>query len=431
MKLKLYRWLSHASGPLVDVYLKRRQREGKEDPTRMSERLGHAGFPRPSGPLLWAHAASVGESVSVMQLIEEILEQYSEVNVLITTGTVTSAKMLEGKLPSRVYHQYAPIDRVVTVQRFIEHWQPDMALFVESEIWPNLLTECYEHGCCMIQVNARMSESSFTKWLKHKSMIQRILGYFSLSLAHSEQDMARLESLGARNAKFVGNLKYAAPPLSADPAEAGKLVGMIGERPVWIASSTHPGEEEAILEAHRKIKEHHDKLLTIVIPRHADRADGLLNGIFAELNCAQRSKGEDITSETELYIADTMGELGLFYRLAGVVFVGGSLVEIGGHNPLEPARLECAIVTGPHTANFKDVYDEMEHNQAIVKVQTAEALGEQVDRLLLDDDKQQHLAGAALNLVQSKEGVLEAYMDAMRPFMDALGPLKQADSDEG
>ncbi len=421
MYTSLYRFLSYAGGPLIDFYLMRRKQVGKEDPKRYTERLGHPGFPRMSGPLVWVHAASVGEGVSVLPLIKAVVNKYRDVNVLLTTGTVTSAKVLESRLPKRAFHQYAPIDKLVTVRRFLDHWRPDLALWVESELWPNMIIETHRRGCPLIQINARLSPNSYEKWQKYNSLARDMLICFSLSLAQSEEDVTRLKKLGAPNAKCLGNLKFDAPALPADPKETGKLVTATGERPMWVAASTHPGEDELIADAHIKLKLAHDKILTVIIPRHPERGEDIERMLKEKkLTVARRSQKQDIEENTDIYIADTIGELGIFYRMAGITFMGGSLVEHGGQNPLEAARLECALLVGPHTASFTDIYNELEKEHAVIRVRDSDALAEKVGVLLSDHEKQEDFASRAMKLMASKSGILEHYMDALSPYLKPI-----------
>jgi len=421
MYLKLYRWLTTLIGPIIDLWLIYRRRKGKEDHKRFPERLGHPGFPRPKGSLVWFHAASVGEATSILPLIEHMIKQYSDVNILITTGTVTSAKMLKPRLPERVIHQYVPIDKMVTVRRFLAHWHPNLALWVESELWPNLVIETQKSGCPMIQINARISANSVQKWQRYGNFSHDVLGCFSLSLSQSKEDQERLELLGAPHVKCLGNLKFDAPALPADPKETGRLVTMIGDRPIWVASSTHPGEETIISNVHCALKENHDRLLTIIIPRHPERGEALQSEFRNKgLSVALRSMKQEIGQETDIYIADTIGELGIFFRLAGIVFIGGSLVEHGGQNPLEPARLECALITGPWHTNFMRIYKELKDAEAVRIVQNEKDLLSQVETLLTDHDIQEKLAATSLQLMESKGGVLSAYIEEITPYLKPL-----------
>lgn len=422
MQLKLYRWLIYLAGPFIDLYLISRRKIGKEDSKRFSERLGRASFPKPVGPLVWIHAASVGEAVSVLPLINAILDKDKSINVLLTTGTVTSAKVLEERLPNRAFHQYVPIDKVVTVRRFLDHWNPDVALWVESELWPNLIIETHKTGCPMIQVNARISENSFETWKRASSLAEKMLNCFALSLAQSEIDAERLEKLGSKHVKYIGNLKFDAPALPADPKETGNLLSMIGERPLWMAVSTHEGEETIVAKVHKKLKEEHGQILTIIVPRHPNRTREILEEIDAigDLKVAVRSNGEGIDDTVDIYIADTVGELGIFLRLTGIVFMGGSLVDHGGQNPLEAARLECAIISGPNLKNFVQIYKELKNENAYIEVKNAEALEDAVDELLKDHEKLESLSAKSLDLVESKQGLVNGYMQEMDQFFSPL-----------
>ncbi len=427
MELALYRTFSRLFSPLIDLYLRWRVRQGKEDATRFPERLGHAGYPRPSGSLVWVHAASVGETMAVFPLIEKLLDSYPDIHLLITTGTVTSAKVVKARLPKRAMHQYVPVDKVVTVRRFLEHWRPNLALWVESELWPNLVIETHHTGCTLIQVNARMSLASYQKWQRYNKIARRMLGCFTLSLAQSEQDRERLAFLGAQKPIDAGNLKLDAPPLPADPKQIGTLLPAIGDRMLWVAASTHPGEEELIIKAHQALLKQYPDLLTMIIPRHPERGKEVVKLAEQAGQKAQlRSASEDMAKDTAIYVADTIGELGIFYRLSSIVFMGGSLVKHGGQNPLEPARLECALLTGPYTENFAASYDELLQHQAVVRVTDADGLALKVAELLQDHERCQKMASAAADLMATKTGVLGRYMEYIRPYLKPLSRANQA-----
>lgn len=428
IQLYIYRFFIWVAGPLIDLYLLSRRQKGKEDEERFSERLGITKISRPEGIIVWIHAASVGESISVLPLVNLLLESNKNTNILFTTGTVTSAKILQKRLPKRVIHQFVPVDKYITVKRFLEHWKPDIALWVESELWPNLIIESQKSGCKMIQVNARISEDSRRTWQRAKKLIQRMLECFSLSLAQSQQDADRLKELGAKNTKYIGNLKYDAPPLPTDPKEAGQILKAIGERQFWVAASTHKGEEEIIFSIHRKLREKQPDLLTIIIPRHPNRSKEIAEDIRQKdslINIAIRSEGEEIKKDTEIYIADTMGELGIFYRLANIVFIGGSLVDHGGQNPLEAARLECAIISGPHTHNFSEIYREMKYERAYLEVSDEEELYSTVSRLFSNHEEVLGLARRAQEIVESKQGIVKKYLEEIKPFLNQVGEKKK------
>lgn len=422
MLLHLYKFLSIIGAPIIDSYLFKRKALGKEDKERLPERLGVASITRPKGKLVWLHAASVGEALSILPLMKAITEQYPKLNLLLTTGTVTSAQMMKTRLPDRCYHQYIPIDRYFAVRRFLKFWQPDLALWVESEIWPNLLSETQKY-CPMVLVNGRLSPRSLQKWRRYPKLAATLMGYFTLVLPQSENDSKRLKELGAKEVQFLGNLKYDSPSLPSDSKKMGALVTMIGDRHVWVCASTHPGEELMIADVHEKLKEHYKHLLTIIVPRHPDRAEEIIDELKEKhpgISIAQRSVGDAIHDETDIYLADAMGELGVFYRLAPIVFVGGSLIEHGGQNPLEPARLESAILFGPFMNNFKDIASELQEKGGAIRVADSSALAEALDGLMRDTDQQQQLAESAKKIATEKKGVLDAYMEALKPNLEYL-----------
>ncbi len=421
MLLHVYRLLSIIGAPLIDAYLFKRKALGKEDAERLPERLGVPSITRTKGKLVWIHAASVGEALSVLPLMKEISSKYPSLSVLLTTGTVTSAQMMKTRLPDRCYHQYVPVDRYMAVRRFLKYWKPDLALWVESEIWPNLLSETYKY-CPMILLNGRLSKNSLKKWRRYPKFAKTLISYFTLVLPQSEEDGKRLKELGAKEIRFLGNLKNDSPSLPSDSKKMGELVSMIGDRLVWVCASTHPGEEVMIAQVHAKLKEAHTDLLTIIVPRHPARADDIKQEIREKqkLIIAKRSSGEAVHDETDIYLADTMGELGVFYRLAPIVFIGGSLVEHGGQNPLEAARLECALLFGPFMENFKEIATELQEKGGAIRVADSTSLYEAMEQLLRDTDQQQHLAEAAGNLAKKKSGVLKTYMEALQPHLEYL-----------
>lgn len=415
----LYRETTRLLSPVVGVWLQKRKRKGKEDPVRFAERTGHASFPRPKGALIWVHAASVGESMSILPFIDGLLERYPDISILLTTVTVTSAKVMESRLPDRAYHQFLPVDTPGSVKRFVRHWKPDMAIFVESELWPNLIRETHKQGCPLVLLNARLSEKSHGLWRRLAGTAEGLLRCFSLILAQSEEDAERFRALGSSNARYIGNLKYFALPLPSDAKETGQLLGMIGQRYVWLAASTHPGEEEMVAEAHRQIKESFTSLLTIIVPRHDSRGEAIQDTLEdMKLKVARRSAEQPITEDTDVYLADTMGELGMLYRLTGIVFMGGTLVDKGGQNPLEAARLNCAIILGPHMENFTAIAREMEESKACERVRNTEGLAEMVTSLLRDTERQEDLARAAEKVVKGKKELLEQTLQALDPFME-------------
>ncbi|UEM05359.1 3-deoxy-D-manno-octulosonic acid transferase [Skermanella rosea] len=416
----IYRGLTEIGGPAIRLYLARRRAAGKEDPARAPERLGRASADRPPGRLAWFHAASVGESLSVLILINRLLERYPDLTVLVTTGTVTSAELMARRLPARAIHQYVPVDRMPYVRRFLDHWRPDLALWIESEIWPNLLCEIGRRRIPAALVNARMSAGSFRNWSRVPGFIRPLLRTFGLCLAQTETEADRLRRLGARDVRCVGNLKFSAEPLPADPAALAGLRDAFGDRPSWLMASSHPGEEAMAADVHAALRDRLPGLLTVIVPRHPQRG-GEVSRLLEERGLARalRSAGDLPSPGHEVYVADTVGELGLFFRLAPVVCVGGSLVPIGGHNPVEPAQLGCAVIHGPHMTNFSEVAAQLRADDAAVTVQDADGLAREVGRLLTDDAERSRLATAAAAVADRNRRVVDAVLDALVPTLAA------------
>lgn len=381
--------------PLLGPHLRARARRGKEIASRLPERRGIEATARPLGPLVWLHAASVGETMSVLPVIARLAPA---TRVLVTTGTVASAELLAQRLPgmgidSTVCHRFAPLDVPAWVARFLDHWRPDAAVFVESELWPNLLRACRARAVPAMLVNGRMSEASFRAWRRVPGFARGLLGTFDLVWARGAEDAGRFHALGVARAIDAGDLKFAAPPLPAAAAELDRLRDCLGTHPVWLAASTHPGEETAIAGVHHTLAARFPGLVTIIAPRHPDRAAV----IAAEIGAERRSLGA--MPAPGLWLADTLGEMGLWYRLARVVFVGRSLFPPGGgQNPLEPARLGCAIAAGPHTGNFAEHTALLEAGDAMRRVADSAALAQFVAAMLHDEPAAQAMGERASGL---------------------------------
>ena len=383
--VRAYQTISRAAGPAARFLLRQRLAAGKEDPGRIGERQGNPGAARPEGALIWIHGASVGESLSVLPLVERLSKLRPDAIFLVTTGTVTSAGLMAKRLPANALHQFIPLDHPDFVARFMAHWRPDAAVFVESEFWPNLISAARANVGMLALVNGRVSPKSYEKWMRRRRTIRYLLSQFDLIIAQDQQNADRLSTLSGRQVTSYGNLKNAAPALPASEDEHTRLMGQIAGRPLWLAASTHPGEEEIIYEAHKLLRTEFPNLLTILAPRHPTRGEDVrLLASKAGLNSQLRTKGGELTPDTSVYIADTLGELGLFYRLSNVAFVGGSMTEKGGHNPLEPARLGCAILHGPYTFNFSETYSEMRRAGGAALVRNDRELATAIRRLIGD-----------------------------------------------
>jgi len=388
LALRAYQLGSALGTPIASRLLIRRQKRGKEHPERLRERLGQASVARPKGPLVWVHGASVGEMLAAISLIERLRAQ--DFAVLVTSGTVTSAALAEQRLPNGVLHQFVPLDAPRFVRSFLDHWRPGLALFVESDLWPNLICSCAKRKIPMIIINGRLSERSFRRWRRVPGAIAALLNQFDLCLAQSATDAERYSKLGAPRVSATGNLKLDVPALPADEAVLRRLRDIIGKRPVMVAASTHAGEETAVIGAHRRLRAKFPALLTIIVP------------------------------DIGVYIADTLGELGLMYRLARIVFMGGSLASHGGQNPIEAIRLGAAIIHGPHVWNFAEVYAALDAARGAQPVGDEAALAERLGAWLADPAARQAATDAATATIKKLGGALDRTWAALDPYLIQL-----------
>jgi 3-deoxy-D-manno-octulosonic-acid transferase len=414
--LAAWRYAGLAALPALPLLLRYRAARGKEDRARLSERLGRTAVARPAGPVAWVHAASVGETNAVLPLIRKMIA--ARWSVLLTTVTVTSAEVAAEKLPTGAIHQFAPLDVETCVARFLDHWRPNLALFVESELWPTKVSALSSAGVPIVIVNARMSERAFRGWSRLGRSIDAVFSKIDLCLARNAADADRYAALGARRVIVSGNLKFDTPPLPADSSAVDHLRSEVGERPNWLAASTHEGEERIAGDVHRLLRQEHPDLLTMVVPRHPARGNAIRSMLAGSgLRVAQRSAGDPILPATEVYLADTLGELGIFYRLARVAFVGGSLIPHGAQNPIEPAQLGVAVLHGPHVQNWTEVYTALDEATATGPVGDAETLAAAVRDSLNDPQQARRQAAAAAEALAPFSGALDATMRALVPYL--------------
>jgi 3-deoxy-D-manno-octulosonic-acid transferase len=416
MTLRLYQRLSAAALPLAPAVIKRRLKQGKEDPARVGERRGVSEDVRPNGPLVWIHGASVGEVLAAAALIEKL--RALNVRILLTSGTVTSAAIVAKRFPADIIHQYVPYDSPRYVARFLDHWRPSLALFIESDLWPNLILSSAARRLPMVLINGRMSHRSFPRWQRVNATISALLGRFDICMAQSRVDAERFAALGSPNVIVTGNLKLDVPAPPADNAKLERLMSVTRGRPIVVAASTHPGEEDMLVDAHRALSGLFPSLLTVVVPRHPDRGETIARTIGATgLRVGLRSHEELPTAANDIYVADTMGELGLFYRLAPIVFMGGSLVAHGGQNPIEAVKLGASIVHGPHVFNFSDVYEALDGAGGARLAADPEALVKQLGRLLADPAARDMSVAASTRVVEQLGGALERTLAALEPYL--------------
>ena len=417
--LSVYRAATGFAEPLAAQLLQQRLARGKEDGDRLPERLGRPGRVRPKGPIIWFHAASVGESVSILPLIRELGRLRPDASVLVTTGTVTSGRVMGERLPANAFHQFAPVDTPSAVRAFLDYWRPGLAIWVESELWPNMLHETRERQTPVVLLNARMSDSSFKRWRRAPGMAAELLGTFDLCLAQDEEVAAKLEVLGAKRVEMPGNLKLVGDPLPFDGGALASLQAAIGSRPVWLMASSHEGEEQLAAFSHRDLAAHFPNLLTIIVPRHPQRGPAIAQSLSPLFRVARRSAGELPRSNTELYIADTLGELGVFYRLAPLAVMGGSFVPHGGQNPLEPARLGVAVMSGPHIGNFRDIYRILVNAGGAEVLASNDMLTQRAGELLIDGPELTRRGKAAAEAAGTKEPLIRTF-ELLAPYLRNL-----------
>ena len=423
--LTAYRLATRAVGPFVPSLLSQRLKRGKEDAKRLGEREGISQVSRPDGCLIWIHAASVGESLSILPLVKQLLAARNDLHVLITTGTVTSATLMAERLPERAIHQFVPLDHPSYCRRFLDHWQPDVGVWVESEFWPNLIMETDERGIPLALINARITLKSYEGWRRFPKTIHDLISRFAIVHAQTAESAERLRSLGARCVETPGNLKHDAEPLTADEAEVHALLKTIDDRPVWLASNTHEGEEIIAADVHAALTAKHDHLLTIIVPRHPARGDEIAEELKARrFKVSQRSKGEAIAPDTDIYLADTLGEMGIFYRLSDIVFIGGTFPALGGHNPFEPAHLHSALIAGPSDFNFAEAFAEFAAGDALIRVSGTAELARAVGSLLDNGAELERRAKAAAQIVSHSSKATSTTAEAL------LAILPQTDQRE-
>ncbi|MEM7733245.1 MAG: 3-deoxy-D-manno-octulosonic acid transferase [Pseudomonadota bacterium] len=402
LPLQLYTGLSAAVGPFLYPQIARKLVAHGMPPERVEERKGYPTEPRPKARLLWCHAASVGESLSVLRLIEHLGQVHADLQFLLTSGTATSAQIVSNRLPPRTRHQFAPMDTPKVVDRFLHHWAPNAAVFVESELWPNMLTRTRAAGIPLALVNARISDRSARQWSRMAGSARHLLGSFRMIHCQDDRTTSHLHRLGLHQAAAGPNLKAMAAPLPVDRDESARLAGVIGNRPLWLAASTHPGEDDIVLSAQKTILETHPNAMLVLVPRHPERAEEIEKRIHnSGLHWTRRRRGED--PAPEVYLADTLGETGLWYALCPITCLCGSFIAVGGHNPFEPAEGGSAILHGPLYANFAEIYGAFDAVGAARQVGDAQSLAKQVIALLGDDRARAAMTTAAKGQLEAQQ----------------------------
>lgn len=428
--LLFYRLLTSFSAPILTLLLRRRVAKGKEDAARLKERKGITALPRPTGALIWVHAASVGEAQSALILINEIAKTDPQMNFLVTSGTRTSADLMAQRLPPCAVHQYVPLDHPQWVTAFLDHWKPNMVLWMESELWPNMLTQIKTQNIPALLINARLSDKSFKRWKMFSTSAQKLLSTFNLILTQTSLDKERFDELGASNTHVSDNLKYSASPLPCDKSDLADFKTAIHNRPLWLYASTHDGEETMAARVHKNLVELHPNLLTIIVPRHPERREAIAAELKAMgTNITLRGANKNLpTDTTEIYIADTLGELGLFYTLSPIAMIGRSFSHDGGggHNPIEAAQLNCAVLTGANIQYQKQLFAEMFAAGAAHQVFSEQELLDQLNIYLSYNDKLSTAIQFAKDFSQSKDDIINNVMEQIAPLLPPKEGTKNA-----
>ena len=424
--LTAYRYAGAAAYPLIGPYVAWRASRGKEDRVRRRERYGVAGRPRPEGPVIWIHAASVGETTAVIPLIREVRKR--DIHVVLTTGTVTSAKVAKERLDDSVIHQFVPLDIKPAVGRFLDYWKPDLAIIAESEIWPVTLMELGERHIPQILVNGRLSDRSFARWRRYSGLAEELFRNLALVIAQSEADAAKYTQLGALPVTGSGNLKVDNDSLPFEAEALARYKNQIGSRKTWAAISTFDKEEAAAGRVHQRLKAANG-LLTIIVPRHPERADEIEKELNEQgLTVARRTRKDPITPDTDILLGDTIGEMGLYLRLTEIAFVGRSLYAEGGQNPMEPAAIGCAVLSGGNVQNFRDSYQRLAANGSAKIVRDEDILAKGVHYLMNNDPVRRKMIEAGFDTVQGMRGALTATMKSLEPYISPLAMKARLDA---
>jgi 3-deoxy-D-manno-octulosonic-acid transferase len=405
-------------------------RRGKEDETRLPERMGHSARPRPTGKMAWFHAASVGEAQSTLILVNALLDRYPHLHILVTTGTVTSATLMQQRLPARAIHQYYPLDHPDWVKTFLDHWRPDLILWMESELWPNMLREIRVRNIHCILINARMSNRSYRRWKHFPETAAGLLSAFDLCLAQTQEDADSFLRLNAINVRVRDNLKYAADPLPCDELQLARLKEATQGRPLWVYASTHAGEEKLACDLHKQLRGLIPGLLTVIVPRHPDRRRDVVRACD-EAALTARLRTQDLVLPREnddIYVADTLGELGLFYRLCPITCIGRSFSSDGGggHNPIEPAQLGSAVLHGPNVQNLAQIFAEMDADGAALRIATAQEFRDTLQTLFTNPQVLEAQRAKGLAFATAKAASLPQILDDIQPYLIDAGIAGEA-----
>jgi len=422
MNRTLYTLLFHLGLPLLALRLYLRARKAPAYAERVGERFARD-LPGMAPGGIWVHAVSVGESIAAAPMVRALLEAYPDLPITLTCMTPTGSERIRAMFADepRVQHCYLPYDLPWAVRGFLDRVQPRLGVIMETELWPNLIHQCAKRGIPVALANARLSERSARGYARFAKLTRPMLGEMSLIAVQTETEAQRFRDLGARPecVRVTGSIKF---DLKIDEqllprAQALRAQWGASQRPAWIAASTHEGEDASILEAHRRVLQAHGDALLILVPRHPERFDAVAAQCREGFTSVRRSSGEPVLAQTQVLVGDSMGELLFLYALADIAFVGGSLVERGGHNPLEPAALRLPVLMGPHVFNFLEIGAMLREAGALQQVEDAQELAQAVLRLIESPQEARRMGEAGRAVMQANQGALRRLLEGIAGLM--------------
>ena len=416
MYLKIYKIFNILITPIIIFFLVIRVIQGKEDRSRIKERFGISKRRCPKKTVIWIHAASVGETVSVLPFLN-LFKDNAKYFIIFTSGTLTSAKLIRNKLPKNATHQYMPTENYFAIRNFLHHWNPKLSIFLESEFWPCILHETSK-ASKLISLNTKVSDRSFKRWSKIPNIFKEISSLFTLFLPQSSQTYNRLRKLGVKNLHYTGNLKYTVPPLPSVESKLSTLKSSLKNKTPVLFASTHPGEEKVIVDVYEQLKDRHKSLIIIIAPRHPSRSNSIVSMLKKHnYDVSVRSKRNEIKEETEFYIADTIGELGTLFRVSPISVICGSFVNIGGHNPIEAAKLKSAVIMGPYISGFREICGELRKHKAAIFVKNRKECARAIHSLLTHESTHKKYIFNALTFINSKKDILKNTMLKIKQYL--------------
>jgi 3-deoxy-D-manno-octulosonic-acid transferase len=416
-QLRSYLMLRPVLQPVMRAVVTRRVARGKDDPARAQEKLGQAGVMRPEGTVIWLHAVGLGEVLALRPLLRVMGTLLPEAHFLVTSTAHSSAQVLGANLPPRVIHQFLPLDGPRFVAGFLDHWQPDLSIWSEQDLWPGAIVETARRGIPLAYINARITQAGFERRHKLRAGFKDLMQMFAVVAAQEQTSAEFLQRLGATDPQVMPSLKPAAAPLNVDTATLAQMRDTLADRRTWVAASSHAPDEAVAIAAHKEVLKSDPDAVLIIAPRAPDRGAAICKALAeADVRCAQRSLGQPLELRHQVYVADTLGELGLWYRVAQVALIGGSFGDTEGHNPWEAIVVGCRVMCGPNTSNFARDYLKLEAEGLAHRISgEAQAADQMADRVN---------AGQHTTAISRAKGLVADAQDALLPLARQLLSLR-------